>query len=313
MKLHLTLGLATWLIAISALAMEYEVDETVAAAPDGLVMIDVPRGRAEIVGWERAEVRVSGRIDEETREFVFRSRGEETLIEVRLDRGGHWGSGDSDLQIRVPVGSEVEFKGVSLDVTVNDVKGGVKGGTVSGDLSLTSIDRRIDVGSVSGDITLRQCNGRLHVNSVSGDLDVRDSNGEGSYESVSGSIVVRGREQLEIEIETISGEIIVELEQFREFRAESVSGEIEIAGHLLDGGRVDLEAVSGRIDLALGGKVNAAFEVETGSGRIRNDLTDDEPSVARYSRNSELRFAMGDASGLVVVSTASGRVVLRPR
>jgi DUF4097 and DUF4098 domain-containing protein YvlB len=166
---------------------------------------------------------------------------------------------------------------------------------------------------VSGDVTLASADGRIRARSVSGEIGVRDASGDGSYHTVSGSIVVRSSGQ-ELDLETVSGDIDVVLKQFSDLVGNTVSGDIEISGDLQSGGSVDLESVSGTVELSLNEGADARFDVETGSGgRIRNRLTNDQPKVSKYSRDSRLRFVMGDGSGEVVISTASGRVVLAPR
>jgi hypothetical protein len=115
----------------------------------------------------------------------------------------------------------------------------------------------------------------------------------------------------EIDIETVSGEIYVKTGEAMELSGHTVSGDIDIATSLSTEGTVDLQTISGSIDLELPSDVNARFEVETGSGgQIRNRLTDDKPKISRYSRDSSLRFITGKGEGEVILSTASGRIVL---
>lgn len=314
MELRQTACLLACILAFAPVAEAEEVDQTLEVKPGATVVVQVPRGRVDIEGWDRDEVRVTGRLDADTKEFVFRNRGEDTLVEVRLKHeNSSWGKDDSDLDIYLPEASALQFRGVSLDVSVHGVAGGVKGGTVSGDLNLENVTRRADVGTVSGDIFVSRCDGRVRLNTVSGDIEVRDCSGEGSYETVSGSIMLRDVNQEEVACETVSGDLVVELAEFKEFRGNAVSGQIELSGDLEEGGRVELQSVSGRVEIALGKTLDARFDVETGSGAIKNQLTNDQPRVSEYSRERELHFTMGEGKGTVTIGTSSGRVVLRAR
>lgn len=291
-----------------------EVDESKHAQPDGTVTIAVVRGELAVRGWNRDEVRVRGRLDTKVVKFVFEVRDDETEIAVKLP--GHldgWGNGGSDLQVFVPRNSNVEVKGVSTDIEVADIQGGIKAHSVSGEVDVANVAKRINVSSVSGDVTLTAANGRIRVRTVSGEIEARDVNGDGSYKTVSGSITVQTSGE-ELDLESVSGDVEVTLQDINELSVNTVSGDIEISGDLQRGGNIDLESVSGTVELALDDDTDARFDIETGSGgRIRNRLTNDQPKVSKYSRDSMLRFVLGDGSGEVVISTASGRVVLDSR
>ncbi|HJN49539.1 MAG: DUF4097 family beta strand repeat-containing protein [Pseudomonadales bacterium] len=273
--------------------------------------IEVIRGEVAVRGWDRDEVKVSGWLDARMEEFVFEVRGNETEIEVKLPhRLNDWGSGSSDLHVFVPRNSNVEVGGVSTDIDVADIQAGIRAHSVSGEVDVSNVAKRINLSSVSGDVTLEDADGRISARTVSGDLEARDVKGRGSYDSVSGSISIQTSGE-ELDLETVSGNIEATLQQVKELVGNTVSGDIEISGDLQSGGNIDLESVSGTVELALDDDTDARFDIETGSGgRIRNRLTNDQPKVSKYSRDSMLRFVMGDGSGEVVISTASGRVVL---
>jgi len=295
-----------------------EINESKKADPNGSVTIVVTRGELEVRGWKRDEIRVNGQLDEQMERFVFEVNGNETEIAVKLPRHLRgWGNGGSDLQVFVPRNSNVVIKGVSTDLEVQDVQGGLRAGSVSGEVVVSDVAKRIDLSSVSGDVILSSANGRISARTVSGEIEASDSNGSGTYHSVSGSITVRGS-GAELDLETVSGEIIVTLQKFTDLTGNTVSGDIEISGDLQSEGKrkgnVRLESVSGTVELSIDDDTDARFDIETGSGgRIRNRLTNDQPKVAKYSRDSMLRFKLGDGSGLVEINTASGRVVLSSR
>lgn len=291
-----------------------KIDESKKADASGYVHIVITRGEVEVRGWKRDEIRVTGWLDERTQKFVFEVTGDETEIAVKLPRHlGGWGNGSSDLKIFVPRNSNVEVKGVSTDIEVEDIQGGIKAVSVSGDLDVGDVGKRINLSSVSGDISLVSAHGQIKARTVSGEIEVRRANGNGSYHSVSGSIVVQSSGE-DLDLETVSGNIEATLQKFHDLAGNTVSGDIEISGQLQGGGNIDLESISGTVELSLDADTNARFDIQTGSGgKIRNRLTDDKPRVSKYSRDSMLRFVLGDGSGEVVINTASGRIVLDSR
>jgi DUF4097 and DUF4098 domain-containing protein YvlB len=293
-----------------AYAEQQSVDERVNAKADGVVRINVDRGDVHVEGWNKDQVEVSGVLDEELEEFIFKVDGDVTKIQVRIPRNTHggWGRKElTDLVIRIPQMSKVEFSGVSTDIDIEDVKANVEVGVVSGDVSLDGGTERIILQTVSGEIELRDATGRIRVRTVSGDVESYNTSGDSSYGSVSGSLVVEDGGK-ELELETVSGDIEVIRANFLSLSGHSVSGDIDIRGQMMEAGTIDFDNVSGTIRLKLAGDINSKFDLETGSGSIRNRLTDDKPKASKYVRDERLRFVVGAGDGEVVFSTRSGDI-----
>jgi DUF4097 and DUF4098 domain-containing protein YvlB len=293
-----------------AYAEQQSVDESVNVQADGIVRINVVRGDINVHGWDKDQVEVRGLLDEELEEFIFEVDGDETKIQVRVPRntrGGWSQKGETELVIRIPQMSKLEFSGVSTDIDIDDVKASVEVGVVSGDVDLDGGMERIVLQTVSGEIELRDATGRIRVRTVSGDVESYNTSGDSSYGSVSGRLVVEDGGK-ELELETVSGDIEVIRANFLSLSGHSVSGDIDIRGQMMEGGNIDFDNVSGTIRLKLAGEINSKFDLETGSGSIRNRLTDDKPKVSKYVRDERLRFVVGAGDGEVVFSTRSGDI-----
>jgi DUF4097 and DUF4098 domain-containing protein YvlB len=301
------------LASFSGFAADREkVDQTRPVVADGFVSVQVTRGDLHIEGWERSEVQVKGWMDEEAIEFVFEVNGNQTEIAVKIPRhtSGWSARGETDLSIFVPMGSNIDVRGVSTDIGIKKLTAGIKVNSVSGDVQVSQVQEGANLTTISGDIRLNDITGRVHGRSVSGDLVSVDVTGPASYESVSGDIEVKGS-GTELIMETVSGELLVSTGEISELSGHTVSGDIEAAATLANGGNIDLRSTSGRIGLNLPVGTSARFDLQSGSGgQIRNRLTDDEPRVSKYSRDSLLRFVMGDGAGEVTMETTSGRIVL---
>jgi DUF4097 and DUF4098 domain-containing protein YvlB len=311
MKLNRWIVLVCGLLLVpTALADRQEVDETKAAELDGKVRIVVPRGEVDIQTWDRSEVRVSGLLDEQVERFTFDVRGDETRVEVKVPRNRRWFDGrGSDLEVRVPMNSDLEISGVSTRVDVDGAHGMVEVGAVSGDINVKGGLRRVSLTTVSGEIELRDAEARIVARSVSGDIESYNSTGDSTYGTVSGNVLVEDGGN-ELTLESVSGDLEVNGTTFRQLVSQSVSGNVDVIGTLLDGGTVESTSVSGSIRLRLGDAVAAKFDIETASGDIRNRISEDRPRVGKYVRDQQLRFSTGDGEGRVTVSTRSGDVVV---
>ncbi len=274
---------------VSGLQAGEEVDRSLIAESNGTVRIINTRGEVVIRGWNKDEIRVEGELDALAEELIFDVDGPQARIEVRLPRSNiNWGDG-SDLEIHVPQGSSIIFEGVSTDITVKNILGGLRLRSVSGDVFIERVEKLLMVKAVSGDIEVVQSSGKANISTVSGEIEVELSS-------------------VDITLDTVSGEIDAELEQFLNLRAITVSGDIEIEGQLMDGGEVDISAVSGDVRLSLRPPVNASLDIETGpGGSIENNLSDHEP-IDKFPAHMELEAQLGDGSGDIRLRTISGDI-----
>lgn len=314
MKLISKLGVALALVPAIALAQGESVDETKDARADGLVQVKITRGEVDFRSWDENAVRVVGSLDDKTEEFVFTVKNGRTDIEVKIrEREFSWLDDDgSELTIYVPKGSELDFSGVSTDVDIRGVTGEIEVGVVSGDVYLESESERVGINTVSGDVEIRGGDGRFRIKTVSGGVESYDVRGDVVYITVSGDISIReGGEELRLE--SVSGDIDIRHSDMRAVAGHSVSGDVEISGELKDSGSIEFDSMSGSIRLLMDGAIDASFDVETGSGSIRNRITDDKPKISRSVGEETLRFTVGDGSGHVVITTQSGDISLGRR
>jgi hypothetical protein len=267
------IALIPW-IAVSAFAGE-RVDASLDAVRDGQVQVTAVRGEIRVIGWDEPRVTVEGTRDDGSEEFVFRRDGDTIVIEDRLTRSLRRGGSGTDLTVRVPNASRLRVSVVSANLDVRNVSGSSRLNSVSGAITGHDLGDDIEATTVSGRVELQSDATRLNVRSTSGRLLVSNS-----------APLVRGR-------------------------LASVSGEISLATPLDNECDVELENVSGRVNLTLTGEVNAALDIIGGpSGRIHNDLTDQAPVRPRYGPGERLEQSLGSGSGYVRASTVSGAIRL---
>ncbi len=292
-------------------ADQKSVDETKKASSDGRVQITVERGDLEVRGWDKKEIRVTGELDEKTKEFIFDVDGDDAVIAVKIP-GSHrgWGGKNAtDLLVYVPENSEVDIGSVSTDIDLENLMGGIELGTVSGDVSAVKLAGRISLTSVSGEVDLRKAEGRIVAKSVSGNVDARNIKGEHRINSVSGELLIQDSEG-EFELGTVSGDIELTDVTFTQMDGGTVSGDIDIEITMLPRGAVEFETVSGSIRIEFLEDADARFDLETASGSIVNRITKDRPKKSKYIRDETLRFEAKHGSGEVTLSTRSGDIVV---
>jgi len=266
------------------------VDQQLSATKDGVVEIHNTRGEVSITGWDKDSIKISGELDDLATGLTFEVEDGVTLIRVEMPKHINYGDG-SDLDIRVPSQSRVEFDGVSTDVDVNQVLGGTGVRTVSGDIRASVLDNRIRIRSVSGEVEVSETTGIIKVSSVSGDVEL-------------------DIEASEIAVDAVSGEVRLELGDFDRLMTSTISGDLRIEGHLNNSGLITMKSVSGEISLRLNDAINAQISAKTGpGGDISNHLNDDEPEDI-FPTQTKLQTTLGDGSGSIRMSTVTGEIRL---
>jgi hypothetical protein len=278
-------------LPLACAANEGTVNRKVDADPRGEVVISNVSGTVDVRGWDRNEVQVTGRLDEDVERVDVESSGGRTVVKVILPRGSN-NDGDAMLEVQVPRGSSVEVSAVSADVSSKGVLGTQRLKTVSGEITAEVSGDDSEVRSVSGDITVHGSGkpGSLRVSSVSGSLDL--TNGAGKLDVV-----------------TVSGDARVHMGESSEITARTTSGEFELHSTLLKDARVSVESVSGDLTLDLGNSAGLALEIESFSGDIMGCLADGKvEQVSKYGPGTRLNSRTGDGSARVRAKTLSGDI-----
>jgi hypothetical protein len=238
-------ALCAALLAVGGAWAASAVDETKPAAPDGEVEISLISGGLNVVGWDRAEIQVTGDLGSGDPKFTFEVDGKQARIEVD-PREDSYGDGP-DLEVRVPRGSSLEIAGISVDISVSQVAGATE------------------------------------IETVSGPVEVRQAPAELEIEGVSGTVEVTGDTPIEsLEVELVSGTVTVDVPLSASARVEmeSVSGDLAISLPASLSAEIDVETFSGSIESEFGGKARKtsqytpARELSTrvGAGDARIDI-----------------------------------------
>jgi hypothetical protein len=284
--LLLTLVFSTTVTAKTA------VDQSLAVPSDALISIDNTRGEVTIIGWDQAKVTVKGDLDDLAEAFIFDLKDQQVVIEVKVPRLDLNRGNGSNLTIQVPQESRVRFVGVSTDVEIENIRGGVQVQLVSGDLEARRIESQLLINTVSGDIEINGVIGSVLASTISGDLE----------------LVTTAKS---LRLDTVSGDVDLTLKAFDQLAVHSVSGSMEIDGELNPAGQIELASVSGDIRLGLQPGLNATLDLDGGiSGDIVNDLSDDEVET-RFPSRQRLRAIVGDGSGRIGIRTVSADITLK--
>ena len=296
-------ALALLLVASAAppaeAAERRSVDEHRAADPQGQVEIVNVAGRVDVLGWDKAEVAVSGTLDADVDKLVITTDGARTSIRVVLEHksGMHFGigrgdSGDANLVVHVPLKSSLKTSLVSADLVVKDLQGDQELQTVSGDVRSTAA-REVRVHTVSGDVNLTAgaASRVLEIGTVSGDVEVTGGGGE-------------------VTVNTVSGDCHLSLGSVSRARLKTVSGDSMLSAGLAADGRLEVETVSGGVGIEFnGGLPPADFDLQSFSGDL-STCFGKKPVKEGYGPGSRLSYREGAGTAKVRVDTKSGDVTI---
>lgn len=303
--------LTTTMLGFSGMAAAGEsVDELKNADNIKHVQIENKRGDINVIGWEQAEIKVAGELDDKAERLIFERSGNSFKIKVVIphQHGNSWNEQGSQLTINVPQGVSIDFNGVSSDFSIKNTEGSAEINTVSGNINANGLTDNVQIYTVSGEITNQNASGKIALSSVSGDIDDKASSGRLKVKSVSGNLKTSSSAQ-EVLVNTVSGDAEVSLKAVDELNISTVSGDVEAKLHLNDNGLIKVSSVSGDYLLAMQDDVNATFRLgSSAGGDFINKITNDKPTKAKYGPSSKLTFETGNGSASVRGTTVSGRI-----
>jgi hypothetical protein len=185
--------------------------------PSGSVLVTADRSGADRSGM------VSLSIDGATPDAFDISQVGDSIA-IRAKRRGR----AARLAIDVPVGTDLNVKGASVDVVARGAIGALRVRSASGDVrvddvvradvALASGDTRLEIvrdganfRATSGDVTLGRVDGRLTASLASGDIHVDELGGDGDFETASGDVSVRRYTGASVAVRTVSGDVRIGL------------------------------------------------------------------------------------------------------
>jgi hypothetical protein len=273
-------------------AAQSRVEERRPAAPDGVVQIDNPSGATRVVGWDRAEILVTGTLGPGGEGLSFDVTKRRAAISVETAGDPH--GSPCELEIKVPAGSRLEIESFNASIEVTGVKGAVKADTVQGAIRIAVTGGEVEAENVNGIVEISGSPRRVRAESVNGAVSVTGATGE-------------------VEASTVNGRLSVSGGAFERVAMETVNGRAIFDGELKAGATLNVETVGGAVELRLPEKSSADFHVATFSGEVRNDLGPAAQPKSRWTSEKELTFSVGSGSAHVKVETLSGSVEIRKR
>lgn len=316
-------------LCVSAAVGQEEIDRTIPSSGRGSVEIVNTSGRVRVIGWNRSEIRITGRLGRGTERLEVEGGRDQTQIRVVIPRSSRDVRG-SDLEIQLPAGKSVTVRTVSADIDVQGVGGALSASSTSGDVKAAGSPRQVAVNSTSGDVSVRVNTRSVRASTTSGDLSVAGTVAQTvAAESVSGDVQIAAQTpelvaktvsgDLDVSsvgrratASTVSGDASIRGSRMQYVSFESVSGNLRFEGDVQQGAAFKVESHSGDVELVLPAGVAADFQISSFSGDILNELGPQARQTGPYTPAKELRFSTG-RGGLVAVRTFSGTVKLRKR
>ena len=108
----LGLSLAALLMTFGSEALAEEIDSTHEVPADGLVQVENLAGSVEFRTWDKAEVRITGRVADDVEKVEIETTSNGLRVEVRNKRNQRQVD-PTHLKLTVPVGASIEAEGVS--------------------------------------------------------------------------------------------------------------------------------------------------------------------------------------------------------
>ncbi len=285
-----------------------EIIKTITAPNNLHLKVIVKRGDVKLASWDKDSIQVTGSLDELSQGFTIKENGNSIELEdtLPLHYSGNNTQG-SELMIMLPKSVKLYTEGVSANFQATALKGDINIRTVSGNIKASKLLNNVNINTVSGNIEAEELEGKLSLESISGGITDKYSIGSINYQLVSGDLNTETH-ATEVKIGIVSGDVKAKLYDITTLQGQSVSGDLKISLNTL-ASRINLNSVSGNIELTLPERLNANINLNGGpSGKINNELSEDKPKKDKYSPETRLSLQMGDGSADIYIGTISGEI-----
>lgn len=216
----------------------HEVDRTIDAPKEGMVVVRVPEGHVRLEGWDRNEVNVTGTVADDSDRLELASRHGVTEVSVMPNLRS--GDDATQLVIRVPHGSSLDIETDGGHAEVVGIRGMVRIQSDDGNLTLDDHPMGVMARSTNGDIEIAGRHTPGYVHSANGNVRLRQ--GERRAEEFAREMSERARRfarDHQDEYEEFGGQIQAIVE--RAMRDIDIDGHVDF-DRFADGFDIDVDA-----------------------------------------------------------------------
>jgi DUF4097 and DUF4098 domain-containing protein YvlB len=265
------------------------IDSTFSFEKGSSVEVGIVSGEITVTGWARPDAKIYASTERGWLDAQLSSH--RITLRSRSDRGH---SGNTRVEIMVPVGTRVEVSTVSGSVRVTGTQGEVEAGSVSGSVEVVDATDRISAHTVSGKLHAAKLRGRVRLGNTNSSIDAEDVVGDLTAASVSGRIMLTGVKSSHVSAETVSGSVAYEgnIDPVGSYEFSTHSGGVHLT--IPDGSSADLELET------FSGRISSAFPITLQPGEIS--------SMARHGKKMD--FTIGKGGARVSASTFSGNITI---
>ena len=230
-------------------------------------------GRVHVTATETSEthVVVTGRHADEVE---VTQQGRAIRIAPPRRRTGFFGDDSLDIDISLPIGSDLNIRTGSADVSTQGPVGSMQVKTGSGDVDIEESCEDVQVKSGSGDVRIGEAQASAAVSTGSGDVEIGRNRGPVVVKTGSGD--VRFREATtEVSVMTGSGDLTIDTARNGRFHAKGASGSIHVGIPAGTPVWTDISTLSGRIHSDVEGAgepVEGAAHVELRASTVSGDV-----------------------------------------
>ena len=290
---------------VSILGTDYVYDVTAGGNSDGVtrIILDNIHGNLSLKGHDgAADVKVTGRktirafnrsdadrANQQSGIHVER-QGDFMIVRSEEPRGMRMLSVNTDLDITIPKGLNVEARGRAGDLTIEDIAGSVDVTNGHGDVRLTGIGKDVKVESSRS--------GLVRAADLKGNLDLEGRGGDLQVENVQGQVTINGEYSGMLEFRGLTKPLHFQ-SQRSELRAEQIPGSIT-----LDLSELKMSNVIGPVRFQTGSRdvqitdVTNALELTVDRGDVQITETKTPlPKMEIRSRNGDITLSIPESAG----------------
>jgi len=296
---------------VNLLGTEYEFDVNATGASEGVsrVILDNIHGNISLKGEDSGDIKVTGRktirafskndADRANQQSGIKvdRQGDLLIIRAEAPGGSRMLAVSTDLDITLPRRLDVEARGRSGDLTIEDIASSVDVVNGKGDVRLTNIGKDVKIEASRS--------GLIRASQVKGNVDLQGNGSDVQIDNVQGQVTVNGEFGGTLEFRAIAKPVRFKSER-SDLVAEAVPGDMTV-----DLGEVKMNNVIGPVRFKTGTRdlhvtdVTNSLELDINRGDIEIAQSKTPlPKLDIHSHNGDITLALPEKASFDLDGTA---------
>lgn len=268
------------------------------------IQISANQGSFAVLGWNKDYVKISGQL---SNDLVVNNKGRKLKLALNSDKKS---SPSDTLTINIPSTKKITANSDIANFSLININPQPKSENESDQAH--SLGPNISIESIDGSVDVKNSSGNFNISTVNGDIDISNSRGMANIRSVSGNQKVNADFRT-IASSNVSGQSSYKLNTLEKLNLNNVNGASSIESSISAGASIQIQSVSGDVELLIPETTSARFSLKSHQGGMITNSLKEGANLQDDTKSDHTIFTLDQASASISIDTLSGNINIAPK